>query len=140
MTTASIDHAAPARDHATSAFQRMLPLVGRILIAAIFVLSGASKLADPASSMAYIASVGLPLPAVALAGAIVVEIVGGLLLIAGYRLRTVAAGLALFSIVTAVVFHHALGDQSQFINFFKNLAMAGGLLQIVAFGKTGTRA
>lgn len=119
---------------------RALPLVGRILIAAIFVLSGASKLADPTSSMAYIASVGLPLPAVALAGAIVVELVGGLLLIAGYRLRLVAAALALFSLVTAVVFHHALSDQSQFINFFKNVAMAGGLLQIVAFGKTGARA
>jgi putative oxidoreductase len=140
MTTISIDRSAPASSNGVSAFERALPLVGRILIAAIFLLSGASKLADPAGSMAYINSTGLPLPAVALAGAIVVEIVGGLLLIAGYRLRTVAAGLALFSIVTAVVFHHALGDQSQFINFFKNLAMAGGLLQIVAFGKTGARA
>ena len=134
MTTTSIDLSA-ARPQGTSSIERALPLVGRVLIAAIFLLSGASKLADPAGSMAYIASVGLPLPVVALSGAIVVEIVGGLLLIAGYRLRLVAAGLAVFSLATALVFHHALGDQNQFIHFFKNVAMAGGLLQIVAFGK-----
>lgn len=134
MTTTSIDLSA-ARPQGTSSIERALPLVGRVLIAAIFLLSGASKLADPAGSMAYIVSVGLPLPVVALSGAIVVEIVGGLLLIAGYRLRLVAAGLALFSLATALVFHHALGDQNQFIHFFKNVAMAGGLLQIVAFGK-----
>ncbi|GFE72511.1 DoxX family protein [Novosphingobium sp. TCA1] len=114
---------------------RFLPLVGRILIAAIFILSGLSKLSDPAGTMAYIASVGLPLPAVALAGAVAVEVIGGALLISGYRLRTVAAALALFSLVTAVFFHAQLGDQNQFIHFFKNVAMAGGLLQIVAFGK-----
>jgi putative oxidoreductase len=134
MTTTSIDLSA-ARPQGISSLERALPLVGRVLIAAIFLLSGASKLADPAGSMAYIASVGLPLPAVALGGAIVVEIVGGLLLIAGYRLRVIATVLALFSLATALVFHHALGDQNQFIHFFKNVAMAGGLLQIVAFGK-----
>lgn len=112
-----------------------LPLVGRILIAAIFILSGLSKLSDPAGTMAYISSVGLPFPAVAMAGAVAVEVVGGALLISGYRLRTVAAGLALFSLVTAAFFHSQFADQNQFIHFFKNVAMAGGLLQIVAFGK-----
>ncbi|KPH58934.1 LysR family transcriptional regulator [Novosphingobium sp. ST904] len=113
---------------------RFLPLIGRILIAAIFILSGASKLADPSGTMAYIASAGLPLPAVALAGAIIVELVGGVVLISGYRLRAVAAVLALFSLATALFFHAQLGDQNQFIHFFKNVAMAGGMLQIVAFG------
>ena len=115
---------------------RYLPLIGRVMIAAIFILSGLSKLAAPAATIAYIASVGLPLPAVALAGAVVVEVIGGLVLISGYRVRTVAAVLAVFSLVTAAFFHNHLADQNQFIHFFKNVAMAGGLLQIVAFGKS----
>jgi putative oxidoreductase len=136
MTTI-VDTLSPVagRTSATSTLERSLPLIGRVLIAAIFLLSGASKIADPAGSIAYITSVGLPFPTLALVGAIVVEIVGGLLLISGYRVRTVAAVLAAFSLATAVFFHSALGDQNQFIHFFKNVAMAGGLLQIVAFGK-----
>lgn len=107
---------------------------GRVLLAAIFLLSGFSKIADPTSALGYISSVGLPLPQLGLAIAIFVEIVGGLALILGYRTRLVATALALFSIATAVVFHSALGDQNQFIHFFKNIAMAGGLLQLAAFG------
>ena len=109
-------------------------VAGRVLLAAIFVLSGFSKVTDPASALGYISSVGLPLPQLALAGAIVVELIGGLALILGYRTRFVALGLAAFSVVTALVFHSALADQNQFIHFFKNIAMAGGLLQIAAFG------
>lgn len=107
---------------------------GRILLAAIFVLSGFSKVADPASALGYIGSVGLPFPELALGTAILVELAGGIALILGYRTRLVALGLALFSIATAVFFHSALGDQNQFIHFFKNIAMAGGLLQVAAFG------
>lgn len=107
---------------------------GRVLLAAIFLLSGLSKVADTAASLGYIGSVGLPLPKVALGVAILVEIVGGLALILGYRTRLVALGLAAFSLATALFFHSALGDQNQFIHFFKNVAMAGGLLQIAAFG------
>ncbi|WP_232495880.1 DoxX family protein [Novosphingobium kaempferiae] len=119
----------------SNSLEAWLPVVGRVLIAAIFILSGISKITDPASAMAYISSVGLPLPAVALAAAIVVELVGGALLIVGYRVRTVAVVIALFSVATAVFFHNNLADQNQFIHFFKNIAIAGGLLQIVAFGK-----
>ena len=107
---------------------------GRVLLAAIFILSGFSKITDPASTLGYISSVGLPFPEVGLAVAILVEIVGGIALILGYRTKLVAVGLALFSVATAVFFHSALGDQNQFIHFFKNLAMAGGLLQVAAFG------
>jgi putative oxidoreductase len=114
--------------------QASASLIGRILLSAIFILSGFSKLAAPAMMIGYIGSVGLPLPQLALAVAIVVEIGGGLALIAGYRTRSVAAVLAVFSVFTALAFHNALGDQNQFIHFFKNIAMAGGLLQIVAFG------
>ena len=107
---------------------------GRVLLAAIFVLSGFSKIADPASALGYISSVGLPFPQLGLGIAILVEVVGGIALILGYRTRLVALTLAIFSLATAGFFHSALGDQNQFIHFFKNIAMAGGLLQVVAFG------
>ena len=109
-------------------------VLGRVLIATIFVLSGLSKLTAVAGTMGYIAAAGLPLAPVALAVAVAVEVVGGIALIVGYKTRWVAAALALFSVVTALAFHNNLADQNQFIHFFKNIAMAGGLLQIVAFG------
>lgn len=126
-TTASAALGAPSANG-------VLPLIARVSIAAIFLLSGLSKLAAPAGTIGYIASAGLPLPEVGYAVALLVEIVGGLLLIVGYRTRVVAAALALFTVAAAVFFHNTLGDQNQFIHFFKNLAIAGGLLQIVAYG------
>ena len=109
-------------------------LTGRVLLSAIFLLSGVSKISAPAGMIGYIESVGLPFPTLALAIAILVEVVGGIALILGYRTGLVAAGLAVFSVATALAFHNQLGDQNQFIHFFKNIAMAGGLLQVVAFG------
>ncbi|MFC3174020.1 DoxX family protein [Novosphingobium bradum] len=131
MTTIS-----PAAAAAVPSENRAAPLAaaGRVMLAAIFLLSGVSKIADPAAALGYIASAGLPLPHLALAGAIAVEVLGGLALVAGYRARLVSLALAGFSLVTALAFHAALGDQNQFIHFFKNVAMAGGLLQIAAFG------
>jgi putative oxidoreductase len=124
----SVRTAAQAPAQATTA------LVGRVLISAIFLLSGASKLAAPAAMVGYIQSVGLPFPQLALGLAVAVEIAGGLALILGYRTRVVAAVLAAFSVATALGFHANLADQNQFIHFFKNIAMAGGLLQVVVFG------
>jgi len=117
-----------------SAEAGLLPLLGRILIAAIFVLSGISKLTAPAGTIAYIQSAGLPAPTLAYGIALAVELGGGLLLIAGYRTRLVAGILAAFAFATAFGFHSNLADQNQFIHFFKNVAMAGGLLQVAAFG------
>jgi len=114
--------------------QSAVPLIGRVLLAVIFILSGVSKLANPAGTQGYIASVGLPLPLLGYIAAVVVEIGGGLMLLLGYRTRIAATALALFTLAAAVLFHHALGDQNQFIHFMKNLAIAGGLLQVVAFG------
>jgi len=111
-----------------------LPLAGRILMAAIFVMSGIGKIANPSGTLGYINAMGLPFPELALAGAIGIEVVGGLLLIAGLYTRPVALALAAFSIVTGLVFHSAITDQNQMIHLMKNLAMAGGLLQIAAFG------
>ncbi len=110
------------------------PAVGRVLMSVIFVLSGLGKLAAPAATIGYIASTGLPLATLGYAAAVIIELGGGLLLLAGYQTRIVAAALAVFSIVTALIFHHAFGDQNQMIHFLKNLAMAGGLLQLATYG------
>ena len=109
-------------------------LVGRVLLSAIYLLSGLSKVAAPAATIGYISSAGLPFAPLGLAIAVAVEILGGAALIAGYRTRFVAAVLAIFTVATALAFHNHLADQNQFIHFFKNIAMAGGLLQVVAFG------
>lgn len=111
-----------------------LQVIGRTMIASLFLLSGWAKLADPESFLAYIASAGLPFPTVALGVGILVELIGGALLVVGYRTRLVAAIIAAFTLLTALVFHNKLADQTQFQFFFKNLAIAGGLLQVAAFG------
>ena len=113
---------------------RYLPFVGRLLIGLPFAMSGFGKLAAYGPTVAKIAAVGLPVPPLAFAVAVVVELGGGLLLIAGYRARLIALALALFSLVTAAWFHSNFADQNQMIHFLKNVMMAGGLLQIVAFG------
>ena len=122
---------APETDTKSSAY---VAVTGRVLLAAIFLWSALGKILDPASALGYIGSVGLPFPQLSLATAIFVELVGGIALVLGYRTKLVAAVLALFSIATALAFHSAFGDQNQVIHFFKNIAMAGGLLQVAAFG------
>lgn len=111
-----------------------IPAIGRILLAAIFVISGIGKIAAPAATIGYIQAMGLPFATLGLAVAVIVELGGGVLLALGYKTRLVAAVLAAFSVVTAIAFHGAIGDQNQFIHLLKNFAMAGGLLQVVAFG------
>jgi putative oxidoreductase len=110
------------------------PTIGRFLLAAIFLVSGFGKLMDPAGTIGYINAVGLPLAEAGYALAVVLEIAGGLLLIAGYQTRIVALALAAFTIVAAIFFHGNFGDQNQFIHFLKNVAIVGGLLQVAAFG------
>ena len=109
-------------------------LVGRILLAAIFVLSGISKLGAVEGTTGYIASVGLPFADAIFYAVVALEIAGGLMLVAGLKTRLVALTLGTFSIAAAVVFHSDFGDQNQMIHFLKNLALAGGMLQVVAFG------
>jgi putative oxidoreductase len=118
----------------TTGWTDILSLTGRLLLALIFFISGLNKIADPAGTIGYIESAGLPFPQLALVVAIAFEVVGSMLLIIGFRTRLVAAGLAGFTIASAFGFHMDFADQNQFIHFMKNLALAGGLLQVVAFG------
>jgi putative oxidoreductase len=107
---------------------------GRLMIAILFLLSGLGKIAAPAMTQAYIASTGLPLPIAGYLIAVVAEVGGGLLLAIGYRTTFVAVGMAVFTLATAVFFHNNFADQNQLIHFLKNVAIAGGLLQVAAFG------
>lgn len=113
-----------------------IAIIGRVLLATIFVFSGIGKVMAPEATIGYIASSGLPFATLAFAGAVLVELGGGLALAFGFKTRIVAAVLALFSIVTALAFHNNIADQNQLIHLLKNFAMAGGLLQVVAFAKT----
>jgi len=113
---------------------RYLPFLGRLLIGLPFAMGGLSKLAAYGPTTAMIAAVGLPVPPLAFAVAVLVEVGGGLLLVAGYQVRLVAPALAVFCFVTAIFFHSNFADQNQMIHFLKNVMLAGGLLQIAAFG------
>ena len=108
--------------------------LGRVMLAAIFLWSGYGKITDQAYALGYIQSMNLPAPQLALWVSIAVELLGGLALAVGFRTRLVALVLALFCLASALLFHTAFGDQNQLIHFFKNIALAGGLLQVVAFG------
>lgn len=108
--------------------------VGRVLLASLFILSGIGKIAAPAATQGYIASMGVPFPMLAYSVAIVVEVGGGLLIVAGYQTRIVALTLAVFSLAAAAMFHLDFGDQNQMVHFLKNVAIAGGFLQVAAFG------
>ena len=113
---------------------RYLPFIGRILIGLPFAMSGVGKLAAYGPTTAMIAAVGLPIPPLAFAVAVAVELGGGLLLVLGYQVRPAALALAIFSVATAVSFHNNLADQNQMFHFLKDVMIAGGLLQIAAFG------
>ena len=108
--------------------------VGRLLIAALFLISGLGKIAAPAATQGYIASAGLPFPLLAYVVAIVIEIGGGILLILGYQSRIVASVMAVFTVAAALSFHVDFADQNQIAHFLKNISITGGLLQVVALG------
>jgi len=123
----------------SNAAQDTLALIGRVLLAALFIPAGFGKLMGFAGTVGYISSVGAPLPQVAAIIAIVVELGLGLLLLAGFKTRVSAIVLAIFTVAAAVMFHNywAMPADKAYVNqlmFFKNVAIAGGLLAFAAFG------
>lgn len=114
-------------------------LAGRLLLAALFLPAGLSKLGNFAGTVGYISSVGLPLPQAGAALALTVEILGGLALILGLGTRLAAVVLAVFTLAASVIFHAywAVPADQQFVTqllFFKNIAVIGGLLTVAAWG------
>lgn len=113
----------------------LLVLVGRVLAAFIFIMAGWGKLAGGIDGTAgYIASVGLPASTALAWLAAIFELVAGLFILAGFMTRATALALAVFCIFTGFVFHFDPADQMQFINFMKNLAMAGGFAFLAVTG------
>ena len=108
--------------------------VGRLLIAALFLISGLGKIATPALTQGFIASAGLPFPLLAYLVAIVIEVGCGILLILGYQSRTVASVMAVYTVAAAFGFHRDFADQNAIAHFLKNISITGGLLQVVALG------
>ncbi|MEZ0237973.1 MAG: DoxX family protein [Methylophilaceae bacterium] len=107
-------------------------LIGRILLALIFIISGVGKLADPAGTAGFMESMGVP--GILVWPTLALEILGGIALVIGFQTRIAAFALAVFSIAAAVIFHHNFADQMQMILFLKNLSIAGGLLLLSASG------
>lgn len=119
--------------------ENVLSLAARILIALLFIPAGWGKLTGFSGTVGYVASVGLPLPSVAAVVALLIELLGGFALLAGYQARAAALVLAVFTLFASLFFHafwSAPADQA-FVTqllFFKNIAIIGGLLSIVANG------
>lgn len=135
---ATTTYAAPAAG-TQNALQDTLALVGRILLAWLFVPAGWGKIAGFAGTAGYIASKGLPMPEVLAAAAIVIELGFGLLLLVGWQTRWAALGLAIFVAVITPIFHGywAMPEAQQMMQkqaFGKNIAIVGGFLAYAAFG------
>ncbi len=123
-------------------WQAGIALAGRILLSAIFLISGFGKLTHPAQTLSYMEAQHLPAAQVGLWLAIVVELGGGLLLVLGLLGRVAALVLFIFLVPTTLIFHRFWGlppeaVQMQQVNFLKNLAILGGLLMVVAAGPGG---
>lgn len=123
----------------SKSLQNPLNLAARLLMVALFLPAGIGKLTGFAGSVGYISSVGLPLPTLAAAIALIVEIVGSLALLAGFGTRIAALVLAAFTLVASFFFHAywAVPADQAFVTqllFFKNIAVVGGLLAIAANG------
>ncbi len=118
---------------------RFGPLIGRLLIAFIFIFAGYGKITGFEGTVGYIASKSMPLPQLAAIGAIIIELGGGLMLVTGWKARWGAAALFVFTLLTALIFHNfwaAPADhvQNQMIHFMKNISMMGGLLYVIVHG------
>lgn len=109
-------------------------LIGRILLSFIFILSGFGKLAAIGGTAGYFGSLGIPAPTAVAVLAGLVELLGGLAVLIGFKTRIAAYALAAFSIGSALIAHTDWSDMMQMISFQKNMALAGGFLVLAAFG------
>ncbi len=111
-----------------------LALLGRVLMSVIFLWGGYRKLMAPTATMGMLAHYHLPVVGAAYAVAVVVELLGGALILVGWKTRLVAPVMAVWCIATALVAHWHPDDTTQMINFMKNVCMAGGFLQLGVYG------
>lgn len=114
--------------------KNVLSLISRVLLSAIFLVSGVNKILHPVATQQYMAAHGIPLVGLFIVGANAIEILGGLSVLLGYKARWGALALALFLIPATLIFHSNFADQMQLIHFMKNLAILGGLLMVIQYG------
>ncbi len=110
----------------------ILDLVARILISALFLLNGIFKTSNYDGTVGWMEDFGIP--GILIIPAIILEIVGPILIILGYKAKIAAGFLSLFCIATAVIFHNDFSDQMQLGSFLKNIALAGGFIFILING------
>jgi putative oxidoreductase len=110
----------------------ILDLVARILISALFLLNGIFKISNYDGTVGWMEGFGIP--GILIIPAIILEIVGPILIILGYKAKIAAGFLSLFCIATAIIFHNDFSDQMQLGSFLKNVALAGGFLFIFING------
>lgn len=116
----------------TSVARNSAELLGRILLVALFLISGLGKITAYGATAGYMAAMGVP--GIALPAVIALEVLGSVAIILGFQTRLVAAVLAGFTLATGVIFHNNFADQMQMIMFLKNVSIAGAFLMIVANG------
>lgn len=138
-STSKIANSASTLDTAFTNASSTIALMGRVLLAAMFVLAGIDKITGFEGTAGYIASVGLPFAELLTVVTIAVEIGAGVALIVGFQARIAALLLAGFTLAASVLFHNfwAIPAEQAYIQqlmFMKNLSVAGGLLMIVALG------
>lgn len=116
--------------------QNSATLAGRVGLGLLFVVSGFGKITGFAGTAGYMASKGMPMAEALLVGAIAIELVGGLMLLAGFKARWAALAIAAFLVPTTLIFHSPVGPeaQAQMTQFLKNLSILGGMLYVAAFG------
>ncbi len=109
-------------------------LLGRVLLAAIFIQAGIDKALAPTATITMMAHYNLPLPQLGFFVAVVVETLGGIAVLIGWRTRWAGWIMAAWCVATALIAHYHPGDRNQMIHFMKNVCMAGGFLQLAAWG------
>ncbi|MDB5868308.1 MAG: DoxX family protein [Polaromonas sp.] len=122
-----------------ASLQNPLSLIGRILLALLFVPAGFGKITGFAATAGYIASKGVPFPELAAAAAVGVELGLGMLLLIGWQTRWAALSIAFFTVVITFIFHNFWAVPAEQVmqqqqSFFKNIAVVGGLLTVAAWG------
>ncbi|MEK7628741.1 MAG: DoxX family protein [Patescibacteria group bacterium] len=118
----------------SSMIKQWVPLIARILLGGLFVFAGWGKIVGFTATAGYIASVGLPMPSVLTVLAIIIELGGGLMLIAGFMARLASWMLVVFTLIATALFHNNFADQMQLMMALKNLSITGGLLLLAVNG------
>ena len=117
-----------------SQFQPWGLLLGRLMLAYLFIVSGYGKIAGFAGTAKYMASKGMPMIEPLLVATIAIELIGGIMIAVGFKARWAAWAIFLFLIPVTVIFHPAWADPAQVIAFNKNLAIMGGMLYVALMG------